>query len=250
VVVADVLRTLAPAGYTPEERARALFALGPELVRAARAAAEISPARAQVLGELTLNSFASLVDASASSDLAPDTRKQLEALAESVTRATVPDFVALARHPSVEVRKQAIELLARRGEPEAQSALVDALSDPDPDVAKAALSSIGLRGSLAAAKAVVALLGQAPSWAMRARAAEALGQLGGASLSRSETEVVDRALGRAATEDAYALVREAALRTIATRPHESAKPVLEQVARADPEPRLRSLARELLARKP
>ena len=250
VVVADVLRELGPTGYSAEERAHALLGLGPQLGRAASAAVAISPAQAQVVGELTATGFASLLEPAPSSSLSADTRKQLDALGESVTRASVPGFVSLARHPAVEVRKQAIELLARRSEPAAQAALVDALSDPDSDVAKAALSSIVLRSSPSSVPAVLGLLDHAPSWAMRARAAEALAELAGASLPASEAEAVDRALGHAAREDGYALVREAALRTMATRPPDAARPVLEQVARADAEPRLRALARELLARKP
>jgi len=250
IVVTDVLRDLAPSGYSPNERAQALVALQAVLVRAAAAAVATSPEQAQVLAELTLTKFAPLLEAPAGAELAADTQTRLDALSDAVAQASLPGFVALARHPSVEVRQRAIEFLARRSEPAAQAALVDALSDPDPDVAKAVLSSLALRDNPSTIGAVLKLLHEAPSWAMRARAAQALGQLAGATLGTADADSVNRALQRAATEDPYALVREAAVRTLAARDRAYAKAVLEQVAARDQEPKLRTVAHELLSAKP
>src|SRR5690606_19743233 len=100
--------------------------------------------------------------------------------------ATLTGFVALARHPSLEVRKGAIELLARRPEPEAQRALVSALDDSDPEVCKTALSSLtaghrsdGKAEAPETLDAIIALLEASRSWSIRSHAAKALGRIPG-----------------------------------------------------------------------
>jgi HEAT repeat protein len=156
----------------------------------------------------------------------------------------VPGVVALERHPAVDVRTRAVELLARRPEPAAQAALVDALGDPDESVRRAALSSLGpVRGDKVTA-AVAALVKESPSWPLRVRAAEALGRLGRGGEVPSAAVV--ETLSTAARGDAFALVREAAARALAAVDPAAAKPILEGLAKSDAEPRVRETAGELL----
>lgn len=250
VLVGDVLRQLAPSGYQAHEQARALLALAEPLTRAARAAVATSPERAHIVAELIQTRFASLTTAPASTAAAAPEARQLDQLAERLATASVPGFVALARHPSVEVRKRAIEFLASRRDSAAQRALVDAIGDAEPAVAKAALSSVEQTAGPEIIAAMVALLRSADSWALRARAAEALGRVSSHQAPPDpEDRTVDSALQQAALEDSYALVREAAIRSLVARSPGTARSVLERVAKSDAEPRLRTLARKLASPK-
>ena len=56
-----------------------------------------------------------------------------------------------------------------------------------------------------------------------------------------------RALSRVAREDTYALVREAAMRALAKVDREGSLAVLREGSEKDAEPRLRSLAKELIS---
>jgi HEAT repeat protein len=171
-------------------------------------------------------------------------RRQLREAADAMAKATLTGFVALARHPSAEVRRSAIELLARRPEESAQTALVAALDEGDPEVCKTALSALWMGPSedprAGTLDAVIGLLSRSRSWSIRSRAAAALGRL-----AAKEPTRIDESLQKAALEDAFALVREAALRGLAKRGGSSLQSVLDRVAKTDAEPRLRELARKL-----
>ena len=242
----DVLLGLAPDEAGPNERAAALVALGPALQRAAVAAVATSPERARLVADALLSgdgaalALAPFTDAGAKLD---DARAlQVVATVEGLAAAVVPGFVALERHPDVEVRTRAVELLARRPEAEAQAAVIDALSDPDEGVRRTALSAIGPVKHAPTIAAVAGLLRTSPSWPLRVRASEALGRLG---LGGADPSVIDT-LAAAARSDDYALVREAAARALAPIDRARAKPVLEELAAKDPEPRVRQTATELL----
>ncbi|MBW2523424.1 MAG: HEAT repeat domain-containing protein, partial [Deltaproteobacteria bacterium] len=94
-------------------------------------------------------------------------------------------------------------------------------------------------------QAVIELLRSAPGWSLRARAAEALGVAAAEALPQPTAELADRALRRAALQDEFALVREAALKALAARGGSRLKPLFDRVAKNDAEPRLRQLARQL-----
>jgi hypothetical protein len=245
----DVLLGLAPDEAGPNERAAALVALGPALQRAAVAAVATSPERARLVADALLSgdgatlALAPFTDARAKLDDA--LAKQVAATVESLAAAVVPGFVALERHPDVEVRTRAVELLARRPEAEAQAAVIDALSDPDESVRRTALSAIGPVKHAPTIAAVASLLQTSTSWPLRVRASEALGRLGQGG---ADPSVVDT-LAAAARGDAYALVREAAARALAPIDRARAKPILEELAAKDPEPRVRQTATELLTAK-
>ncbi|WP_437289636.1 tetratricopeptide repeat protein [Sorangium sp. So ce406] len=278
LTVKDVLAGLDPDPFGPEDRAAALVALGPALQRAAVAAVATSPERALVVADAILSrgarhvpdvargagatgaggeragggvalGLAPFTDGRA--ELAPELKKQVEAAVEGIAAAVVGGFVALVRHPAIEVRTRAVELLATRPEPEAQAAVVDALGDPEESVRRAALSALGAVKHGPTIAAVSGLLRSSSSWPLRVRAAEALGRLGapgagGAGAGAGRPSQVAETLGAAARSDAYALVREAAARALASADRAAAAPVLKQLAARDPEPRVRQAAVELM----
>ncbi len=277
----DVLAGLGPDDYGPADRAAALVALGPALRKAAVAAVSTSPERARVVADalLTMGPAPGATEAAPAkprpadapppspragaparsedgklglapfitpgSPVSPATDEAIESIAQAV----VPGFVALERHPAVDVRTRAVELLARRPEPEAQAALVDALGDPDEGVRRAALSALGPVRSERLVTAVAALVAESPSWPLRVRAAEALGRLGAPPRDGSSATpaALVTTLSTAARGDAFALVREAAARALASVDAAAARPILQELAAKDAEPRVRRTAAELLA---
>ena len=92
--------------------------------------------------------------------------------------------------------------------------MVAGVLDGDEAVQRVALSALGQAPTDAAARSppVAQLLGAHESWAMRVLAAQALGRLGKAGQRRG----VGQGPAEAATKDAYALVREAALGALAS----------------------------------
>jgi tetratricopeptide (TPR) repeat protein/HEAT repeat protein len=243
LAVREIVRRLEPEAGSPADRAAALLALGPSLERAAVAAVSTSPERGRVVADALLSRGAALglapftsADAPLEAKLATD----VAGVIEGVAAATVPGFVALARHPDLEVRQRAIELCARRPEPEAQAALIDALGDPDESVRRAALGALGPVKHAPTIQAVAGLLAEPTPWPLRVRGAEALGRLGA-----SGAPGVADALAAAARGDAFALVREAALRALVVVDHAAAEPVLRDRAAKDPEPRVRAAASAL-----
>jgi HEAT repeat protein len=247
VRVEDVLRGLAPRGYNARERLKALAQLSDPLAQAARAAVATSPERARIVAELTLSGLSPLLAGSEGEPKWSDAeRSELARVADSVGRTTTAGFVALTRHPAVDVRKRAVEFLASRDDPDAHKAVIAALRDSDPSVVRTALAS--LRGHAAnSIDAVVALLRQSRSWSIRARAAEALGRMSGTGADASSRNKVAQALAALAHADDYALVREAALRALAHHRSPAARTALKRATREDAEARVRELARTLLA---
>jgi tetratricopeptide (TPR) repeat protein len=249
LAVRDILAGLGPDPAEAAARARALVTLAPSLERAAVAAASTSPDRARVVADALLSGkdalgLSPLTDPRGKLD--PETEKAVAAAVERIAAAVVPAFVALERHPAIEVRTRAVELLARRPEKEAQAAVIDALSDPEESVRRAALSALGTVKDASTIGAVAKLGREAPSWPLRVRAAEALGRLGTGSASPVAMET----LRSMAQKDAYALVREAAARAMASLDRAGAAPLLRELAAKDPEPRIRQTATQLLDGKP
>jgi HEAT repeat protein len=246
VDVRTVLNGLAPSGYTPAERAGALAGIGDALRRAAAAAAVTSQERSRVLADALLArggrpAFAPFTDGI--DDLDPGLREKAEAVAESIAAGVVPAFASLARHPATEARIRAVQFLAVRPEDQAQAAVVDSLSDPDESVQRAALASIAPGANPAVVGAAAGLLHTSRSWPLRVRAAEALGRLGSTAGDAKD------ALATAVRTDRYALVRESAMKSLHRVDARTAAAILRDAAERDPEPRLRSLARELLKEK-
>jgi HEAT repeat protein len=78
------------------------------------------------------------------------------------------------------------------------------------------------------------------SWALRILAARALGRVGAMGAPDAASH-----LASAASKDAYALVRQAALEALASFDPAGARVVAQQVAATDPEPRVRQAASAL-----
>ena len=162
-------------------------------------------------------------------------------VARAIYRALEPAIVTLARHPDASIRTKAIVLLARSTSDAAASAVVQATNDASEGVQRVALAAIGDHRDPRAAAAVGAVLAHRDNWSIRVLAAEALGRLGAAG----DAAEVTPALREAATTDAYALVREAALRALSSFDPRSAAELAGRMARDDPEPRVRDVARDL-----
>jgi HEAT repeat protein len=166
--------------------------------------------------------------------------ERASAAAERIASAVVTPFVALAGHPSAEVRAMAVQVLAARPESDASATVIEALEDRDARVQNAALSAIAERGLAAAAPAVARLLGKADDWPLRRRAASVLGKL------PSRDQAVRAALARAAASDEYSLVRETAVVALAKVDPAGARAVLLQLVEKDPEPRVQAAAKAAL----
>jgi hypothetical protein len=81
------------------------------------------------------------------------------------------------------------------------------------------------------------------SWAMRVLAARAMGRLGAAGAGAEAS----RKLAEAATKDAYALVRQAALEATASFDAAGARALAARMTASDAEPRVRDAARAIAA---
>ncbi|MCU0691951.1 MAG: HEAT repeat domain-containing protein, partial [Polyangiaceae bacterium] len=212
--VRQVLDGMVPSNYTQLDRAQTLLAMEKPLQEAAVNAVRTSPERATLLADALLargNSPALAPFTDGLDELPPALRQQAEAVAQRIAAATTPGFVALVRHPSADLRVRAVRVLANQPSKQARAAVVDALSDRDETVQRAALAVFGDMGSSEAMAAVAAILRTHTDWALRVRAARALGRLPSTNLTTDGYE----ALARAAREDAYALVRKAAVQALA-----------------------------------
>jgi tetratricopeptide (TPR) repeat protein/HEAT repeat protein len=240
-----MIEKLQPSGYDATDRARTLVALEEQFTRAAMQAVRTSPDRASLVADAFLArgqepALAPLTDGLDQVDAT--LRKQTEEAASRIMSNVAPAFVDLVRHPSSDLRIRAIRVLARQSTPEAQRAVIDALQDDDESVQRAALGVLGERGSREGVEALSTTLAESPVWSLRVRAAKALGQL---PAGRAPTEAV-AALSKAARQDSYALVREAALSSLAKVAGAGAKSVLSEAAAKDDEPAIRELAKKLL----
>ncbi len=241
----QMLLGLMPRGYVAAEHARALVQLAPELRRTCVAAVQSSPERAQAVADALLARTDAPGFGPLTRDLGKlsgDARAQAEKAAESIAAAVVAPFVALSNHPSSEVRARSVQFLATRPEPAAKRAVVGALADSDERVLRAALAAVSTTQGLEAVAAVAALLTSKRGWPVRVRAAETLGRL--ATDSTHPKAVL--ALSKAARQDDYALVREAAVRALARVDPKAARKVLAEVVDSDSEPRVRKAAKALL----
>jgi HEAT repeat protein len=170
--------------------------------------------------------------------------------ARTVAAALEPSILPLARHPDPAVRTKAILLLARSSKDDAVDAVVGALEDPSEEVQRVALAAVATAreagGPVAASSRAAAAVGKVlvahASWALRVLAARAMGRLGSAG---NEAEAA-RTLTYAATRDAYALVRQAALEALVSFDTSAGRTLAARVAASDPEPRVREAARAIV----
>jgi len=247
--VEGVLDELVPRQVSDAERSLALVRFADPVLRAALAALRTSGDRARAVlvalgtgqGEL-----APFVGRGASGDAAEKARTIVSALEASI--------VPLVQHTDSTIRTKAIVLVARSPSESAVEAIAGALEDPNEVVQRIALSAVAaprtdggrVEASPRAVEAVARILAAHPSWAIRVLAARALGRLGGAGASSD----AGRSLQEAAKRDAYALVRQAALESLASFDQAGARDLALRIAASDPEPRVQEAARALLEGSP
>jgi len=247
VDVRMLLERLAPKSYGPDDYARALVKLADAIASASVAAVQSSPERARRVADTLLArdgkpAFGPLTRQIDSAS--PSLRREAENSAESIARAVVGPFVALSSHPASDVRALAVQFLATRSEELARTRVLEALVDSAEGVQHAALTALGHAKGKASIDAVTRLLASSPNWPVRVRAAETLAKL---AASPKDAKAF-AALGSAAKQDEYALVREAAVRALGRVDARGAQAVLSEIAAKDAEPRVRQAARAILSR--
>ncbi len=231
------LGNLVPAGFTEKDLAATLVTFAEPIKHAAQAALQTSSESALAVLDALAPADGALepfVGATTAPALAP-----AQAKARDIAHALEPSVITLARHPDATVRTKALVLLARSQSDAATAAVVMATTDPNEAVQRVALAAIGAQRDPRAAAAVGKVLETHDNWAMRVLAAQAMGRLG----STNNTDEDVRFLREAATKDPYALVREAALEALASFDPRRAQELAEQMAKNDPEPRIRAAAR-------
>ncbi|HEY5372882.1 MAG TPA: tetratricopeptide repeat protein [Polyangiaceae bacterium] len=245
VNVRELIDALRPSGYSGSERVAALEKLSPAISAAFGRAASVSPERARAVADLLVVDPGKLPlgPLTADAQLTPAEQSRVEALARELGTSLVPQFAALARHPSPEVRLFALRFLGHRPESDAKSAVIGALKDELGAVRRAALSALD-SSAPEARSAVIALLKTESDWALRGAAVETLGKV--AAGSRDAEAVA--ALTQSATKDAFAMVREAALPALLSVDPVAAQRVLQAIHDSDPEPRVKARAQSLLER--
>lgn len=163
---------------------------------------------------------------------------------DAASEAVLP--IVLARLPDADTNstRALLHFLARQHSAPARAEIERALADPRVEIQIAALQALtgaaagGHNGPYFTGLALERLA-KSSDWAVRAQAARMLG-----SVRPRQPRALD-ALKRAAKEDDFALVREAALSALGSGSRE-ARQVLEQSAQHDPEKRVRHTARKIL----
>ena len=238
----DVLRGLFPARVVGAARLEVLVSMQADLERAAVAAVATSPERARDIADALTDHAVLAPFAVAAKAAPPDKRALAEKATASIAAATVPGFAALVKHPDASTRTRAAQVLAASPSASAVSAIVLALEEGDEDVKRAVLSSVPSTADAKVVAAIVDLANGQSSWPVRVRATETLGRLGS---SGSKMEIT-AALTELAKHDTYALVRESALRSLASVDAQAAASTLKEAAASDAEIRVRSTAKALL----
>lgn len=241
-----LLDDLAPSDVPQADRAAALVRFAEPIQRAALAALRTSGERARAVLDALGSGDGELLPFVGSDAHGPAADR-----ARAIVVALEPSIVPLARHPDPGLRARALVLVARSTSDAAVEALVAGLEDPDPAVRRVALSAVAAPGpggarvpaSARAVAAVAKILASDEAWPMRVLAARAMGRLGAAGAGADAS----RTLSDAAVKDAYALVRQAALESLAAFDLGAARSLASRVASADPEPRVRDAARAIAA---
>ncbi len=244
--VRTMIARLRPNGYDVPEYVDTLVALEAEITQAAIQAVRTSPERAQLVADALLarGNRPSLAPFTDGLDKIPaEDRQKAEQTAARIASKVAPGFISLIRHPSTDLRIRAIRVLSREDSPQAQAAVIDALRDDKEAVQRAALAVLGEVGSPKGVQALSQILVDSPTWSLRVRAAKALGRV---APGKATNEAI-KALSLAAKGDTYALVRSAAVASLARVAGNSASAVLAYVAAHDVEPKVRKLAQRKLA---
>lgn len=235
-----MLDALVPQDLSDVDRAAAVVKYGDALERAASTALGTSSDRARAVLDAFGSNDGALrpLLASDSSPPATGVLAAAHARARQIARELEPAIITIAGHPDPTLRMKAVVLLAHSPTEGARDAMVRAVNDSSEAVQRVALSSLGSESNPRAVVAVGKLLGAQESWAMRVLAVEALGRLGAAGNSGDAADL----LKNAAIHDTYALVREGAVKALASFDPARAKLLAAQMSAQDPEPRVRETA--------
>jgi HEAT repeat protein len=232
------LEHLVPDGFASTERALTLTMFGGELERAALRAMETSSGGAWAVidalgeGDNTLLPF-----------VGPgDTFEAARVEAGRIARTLDSALVRRATDPDPAMKIRAIALLGHMVSDTATTAIAAATRDSNEDVVRAALTAIGEQWSPRALDGVVGVLRRQGPFSLRVLAVEALGRLGAVGGGQEAA----RALGEVAVRDEFALVREAALTSLAGFDRTGARRVAAQLIATDPELHVRAAARSIL----
>lgn len=239
----STLDQLVPRSLAAKDRAAALVAFGDPLKRAAQSALATSTERARSVLD-ALGAREGAFEPFLGNEDAPELGAA-RAKAREIALALEPSVIALSRHPDPSVRTKALVLLSRSKSDTAAVAISAAVTDSSENVQRVALASLGQHADAKSVAAVAKVMRGHESWAMRVLAAQALGRLGAAGAGAEAT----RQLKEAATKEAYALVREAALVALASYDKNEASQLAAGMAQSDPEPRVRETAAKIRAGK-
>jgi cellulose synthase operon protein C len=202
----------------------------------------------------------------------PPDRERVRAALAGIARGLVDELNRLARsHPDLEVRNRALSVLSKSGAPGADETLAAGLADDQAEVRVAAMRAAARYARLGGPNAprlaalIAATLGKSRSWQERQQAAKSLPPFGAAAFSQSlitalledpvgfVRQEAARSLGLlgradavesllAATQDDMPDVRVAAVEALTALGDPAARPRLLELAKDDPDPRVRSAA--------
>jgi HEAT repeat protein len=163
-------------------------------------------------------------------------------------RAASQELIAATRDPDPETRLYAVWALGMLGDPSAADAVVESSLSEDGGARKMAAYVLGRLGDRRAIPRLRVLLEDSVA-DVRWNAAISLASLGDASGLPVLRSIIDRgSLSRQATlsADQYELAIVGALKAMALLRDQASLPLLEKVAREDPNLRVRAAAREAL----
>jgi tetratricopeptide (TPR) repeat protein/HEAT repeat protein len=237
VDVEALIARLVPASLPAEDRLAALVAFSGAIKQAASVALTTSGDRARAVFD------AVEVDGTLLPFVTSDASAAAHETARGIASELEPKLIAFAGdQTNPAVRARVTLLLARSASPAATAAVIRSLGDPDESVQRTALSAIDKPDPNAVA-AVARVLATHKSWAMRELAVQAMGRLGAAGARAAAAD----SLRAAATTDAYALVREAALVALASFDADAGRALARKLVSTDPEPRVVETARKISA---
>ena len=246
-----ILTGLLPETPSDALRADVLIVLRTQLTKAAIGAVATSPEKAAAIADNLSAGPVLTPFAKACASLPAETREKAELATRAILDGTIPGYVGLLKHPESNARIKAAQVLALAGSSASEAALAQALAEGDDDVKRAVLSALTSSQSDELTDAIAALAKTDKSWAVRARAAETLGRRAMWSSGKaSHKDAAIRALAVVAHDDTYALVREAALVSLASLDRSAALPALKHASAKDSEARVRQVANAILTTPP
>jgi tetratricopeptide (TPR) repeat protein len=254
VDVRAMLQGVLPGSYSAEEALRTLEQLTPAIEQAARDALRGSAEHTlRVIQQLSVRPPSAPFGIQAEQANAT-THERVEHILEALKQALVPQLGELVRQSSRKVQLAALDLLVHREEPQARAAVLAALGSVDLELAQSTLQMVA-KAPLALedseiVEAIVHLLKEPAPWPIRVKSAQALAAFRKASTNGSTARALLTALENAAQRDSYALVRQAALRALATVAGPASRSTLARVATSDPESKVREVALDLLGQGP